>query len=102
MPKCRHKTVFASDEATAGCLAKVLARLKKTELIDVIVKLAGVDRSVMRWLEAELDVATPPQELVAPRTKRSPTRPPSTSARSITTLTTITRPTAPLSATSGN
>ena len=65
MAKRRNNTVPVPDKAAAaGRLAKALVKLKKAELVDIIVKLAGADRGVMRRLEAELNVAVPPRELI--------------------------------------
>jgi hypothetical protein len=46
-------------------LRQALARRKKTELVDVLMKLAEADRVVLRQLTARFDVAAAPDALVA-------------------------------------
>lgn len=61
-----EQTALAPGGADAGgALAKALRKLKKAELIDVILRLVGDDRRATRWLEAELNVAAAPSQLTA-------------------------------------
>lgn len=53
-----------SEEGVAA-LRKALEKQKKGELIDILVELAGEDRRLLRRLTEQLDVATPPPELIA-------------------------------------
>src|SRR5215831_5458893 len=65
----RHKPKKAAltrkQEESTATLRQALARRKKVELVDLLVELAQADRRVLRQLTARLDVAAPPDELVA-------------------------------------
>ena len=50
---------------TIDRLKAVLAKRKKSELIDVIVEIAKADRSIQRQLESRFGVESPPVELIA-------------------------------------
>ncbi|MCA9122734.1 MAG: hypothetical protein H6822_15430 [Planctomycetaceae bacterium] len=50
---------------TIDRLKAVLAKRKKSELIDVIVGIAKADRGIQRQLESRFGVETPPVELIA-------------------------------------
>ena len=50
---------------TIDHLKAVLAKRKKSELIDVIVGIAKADRGIQRQLESRFGVETPPVELIA-------------------------------------
>jgi hypothetical protein len=51
--------------ASPDLLSKALARLKKAELVDVIMELASADRSLRRRLELRFDVNPPPEDLLS-------------------------------------
>ena len=46
-------------------MARALAKLKKADLIEVIVEIARADRGIKRQLEMQFSVEAPPKELVA-------------------------------------
>ena len=53
------------ETASADRLARALAKLKKADLIEVIVEIARADRGIKRQLEMQFSVEAPPKELVA-------------------------------------
>ena len=66
MPQRKKKsTSVRRTTISADRLARVLARRRKAELIEVIVEIAGTDRRIMRQLEMQFSVEVPPKELVA-------------------------------------
>jgi hypothetical protein len=66
MPQRKKKAArVPKTTASADRLARALAKLKKVELIDVIVEIARADRGIMRQLEMQFSVEAPPKELVA-------------------------------------
>ena len=66
MPQRKKKAArVPKTTASADRLACALAKLKKVELIDVIVEIARADRGIMRQLEMQFSVEAPPKELVA-------------------------------------
>ena len=65
MPQRKKKAArVPKTTASADRLARALAKLKKVELIDVIVEIARADRGIMRQLEMQFSVEAPPKELV--------------------------------------
>jgi hypothetical protein len=64
MAKRRAKKI-ANSTAAAPRLRRTLAKCAKAELINILVELAGEDRSVLRRLAARLELESPPQELAA-------------------------------------
>jgi uncharacterized Zn finger protein len=64
MPKRRPKKIVKTTDVAAR-LRKALAKRTKGELIDVLVELAKEDRNVLRWLDAQFGLESPPKELVA-------------------------------------
>lgn len=65
MPQRKKKsTSVLRTTISADRLARVLARRRKAELIEVIVEIAGTDRRIMRQLEMQFSVEVPPKELV--------------------------------------
>lgn len=64
MAKRRPKKLVKTHDVAAR-LRKALAKCTKSKLIDVIVDLAKEDHNVLRRLDARLELAVPPQELVA-------------------------------------
>jgi hypothetical protein len=66
MPQRKKKAASVpKTTASADRLARALAKLKKAELIDVIVEIARADRGIMRQLEMQFGVEAPPKELIA-------------------------------------
>jgi uncharacterized protein YeaC (DUF1315 family) len=64
MPKrCPKKAAKRGDVAARLC--KALAKSAKDELIDVLVELAGEDRTILRRLAARIELEAPPKELAA-------------------------------------
>ena len=66
MPLRRRKHVpVINTQATVDRLKAVLAKRKKSELIDVIAEFASVNRGIQRQLESRFGVEAPPEELIA-------------------------------------
>ena len=68
MPKSRKKTKHPAEtqsQTAGGRLASALAKCKKAELIDLLLGLAEDNRGAMRWLESEIDVDKPSEEIVS-------------------------------------
>jgi uncharacterized Zn finger protein len=61
----RKRVPYQQPPIAATKLRQALARLKKGELLDILVELAEADRGILRQLTARFDVATAPDELVA-------------------------------------
>jgi hypothetical protein len=64
MAKRRARKIANSTDA-APRLRRTLAKCAKNELINILVELAGEDRSVLRRLAARLEWESPPPELAA-------------------------------------
>ena len=56
---------LGKPEESLVALRKALGKQKKAELINILIGLAGEDRRLLRRLMEQLDVATPPPELIA-------------------------------------
>ena len=66
MPQRKKRaTRVPKETASADRLARALAKLKKADLIEVIVEIARADRGIKRQLEMQFSVEAPPKELVA-------------------------------------
>ena len=61
----KRATRVPRETASADRLARALAKLKKADLIEVIVEIARADRGIKRQLEMQFSVEAPPKELVA-------------------------------------
>ena len=62
-PRKKVKKRVKQTQSPGQRLAIALAKHKKSELIDLIVDLAEDDSSVMRWLESEVEVKMPADDL---------------------------------------
>ena len=62
-PRKKVKKRVKQTQSPGQRLAIALAKCKKAELIDLIVDLAEDDSNVMRWLESEVDVKMPANDL---------------------------------------
>jgi len=66
MPQRKKRvTRVPKETASADRLARALAKLKKADLIEVIVEIARADRGIKRQFEMQFSVEAPPKELVA-------------------------------------
>ena len=66
MPQRKKKATSIPKKTTSvDRLVRALTRLRKAELIEVIVEIARADRGIMRQLEMQFSVEVPPRELVA-------------------------------------
>lgn len=60
----KQATKAVKTTSSAARLRKALAKRTKSELVDVLVELAGEDRGILRRLAARFELEAPPKELV--------------------------------------